>query len=160
MIRIASRFGHGVVGGIAELFDTSTVVKRYALETGTPWVQTLADSAAGHFLFVARITDVEMTAAIARRRRLSSLTAAQAGQALAAFRQDFAQQYRIVEITISLMQEASRLADSHVLRAYDAVQLAAALEIHAADSSLTLLSADAELNAAALAEGLAVDDPK
>ena len=64
-----------------------------------------------------------------------------------------------MEITIPLMQDASRLADSHVLRAYDAVQFAAALEIHAADPSLTLLSADAELNAAALAKGLTVDDP-
>ena len=143
----------------AYFLDTSTVVKRYVQETGTLWVQTLADPAAGHFLFVARITDVEMTAAIARRRRLGSLSPAEAGRALAAFRQDFAQQYRIVETTIPLMQDESRLADSHVLRAYDAVQLAAALEIHAADPSLTLLSADAELNAAALAKGLTVDDP-
>jgi uncharacterized protein len=143
----------------AYFLDTSTAVKRYVLETGTPWVQALTDQTAGHFLFVARIIDVEMTAAIARRRRLGSVTPAEAGQALIAFRQDFAQQYRIVEITVPLLQQASQLAERHVLRAYDAVQLAAALEIHAADPSLTLLSADAELNAAALAEGLSVDDP-
>jgi uncharacterized protein len=128
-------------------------------ETGTIWVQDLADLAAGHFLYVARITDVEMTAAIARRRRLGSLSPAQSGHALNAFRQDFAQRYRIVEITIPLIQEASRLADSHVLRAYDAVQLAPALDIHRLDPSLTLLSADAELNTTAIAEGLTVDDP-
>jgi hypothetical protein len=29
----------------AYFLDTSTVVKRYVLETGTPWVQTLADPA-------------------------------------------------------------------------------------------------------------------
>ena len=143
----------------AYFLDTSTVVKRYVQETGTPWVQTLADTAAGHFLFVARITDVEMTAAIARRRRLGSLSPAQAGRALIAFRQDFAQQYRIVEMTIPLLQQGSQLADRHVLRAYDAVQLAAALDIHRLDPSLTLLSADAELNAAAMVEGLSVDDP-
>jgi len=51
------------------------------------------------------------------------------------------------------------LVRRHGLRGYDAVQLAAVLEIHATDPSLTLLSADAELNAAALAEGLTVDDP-
>jgi hypothetical protein len=39
------------------------------------------------------------------------------------------------------------------------VQLSAALEIHANDPSLTLLSADVELNSAAMAEGLTVDDP-
>jgi uncharacterized protein len=143
----------------AYFLDTSTVVKRYVLEIGTPWVQALADTAAGHFLFVARITEVEMTAAIARRRRLGSLSPLQAGQALAAFRQDFARQYRIVEVTIPLIQDASRLADLHVLRAYDAVQLAATLHIHRLDPSLTLVSADAELNTAALAEGLTVDDP-
>jgi predicted nucleic acid-binding protein len=139
--------------------DTSTVVKRYVLETGTAWVQALTNPANAHFLFVARITDVETTAAIARRRRLGSLTPAQAGRALAAFRQDIAQQYRIVEIAGPLLQRASHLADRHVLRAYDAVQLAAALEIHAAEPSLRLISADIELNAAAVAEGMAVDDP-
>jgi predicted nucleic acid-binding protein len=143
----------------AYFLDTSTAVKRYVLEAGTPWVQSLTDQAAGHFLFVARIIDVEMTAAIARRRRLGSLSPAEAAQALIAFRQDFAQQYRIVEIAVPLLQQASQLAERHVLRAYDAVQLAAALEIHAADPSVTLLSADVELNTAALAEGLAVDDP-
>jgi predicted nucleic acid-binding protein len=143
----------------AYFLDTSTAVKRYVLETGTPWVQTLADPAAGHFLYVARIIDVEMTAAVARRRRLGSISPAEAGRALAAFRQDFAQQYRIVELAIPLLQQASQLADRHGLRAYDAVQLAAAHEIHAADPSLTLLSSDAELNAAATAEGLTVDDP-
>jgi hypothetical protein len=45
------------------------------------------------------------------------------------------------------------------LRGYDAVQLAAALEVHSHAPSLTLLSADAGLNAAGAAEGLAVDDP-
>ena len=138
----------------AYFLDTSTVVKRYVQETGTAWVQALADPASGHFLYVARITDVEMTAAIARRRRLGNLSPVQATLAMHAFRQDFAQQYRIVELTIPLLQRASELADRHVLRAYDAVQLATALDL-----SITLLSADTELNTAALVEGLLVDDP-
>jgi uncharacterized protein len=141
----------------ADFLDTSTAVKRYVQEIGTPWVQAVTDPAAGHFLFVARIIDVAMTAALARRRRLASLSPAEAGRALIAFRQNFAQQYRIVEIAIPILQQASQLADRHVLRAYDAVQLSAALEIHAADPSLTLLSSDVELNAAAAAEGVTVD---
>jgi hypothetical protein len=56
------------------------------------------------------------------------------------------------------------LARSHGLRAYDAVQLATALDIHrehrqASLAPITLVSADQELNAAAATEGLAVDDP-
>jgi uncharacterized protein len=53
---------------------------------------------------------------------------------------------------------------THNLRAYDAVQLAAVLEVNddrvaVGLSSVTLISADTALNAAAAAEGLAVDDP-
>ena len=56
------------------------------------------------------------------------------------------------------------LAETHAIRGYDAVQLAAALEVHAFCLALgmpapTLISADVDLNAAATAEGLAVDDP-
>lgn len=56
------------------------------------------------------------------------------------------------------------LAQAHGLRAYDAVQLAAVL--HATEQRtargsvpLVLVSSDNELNDAARAEGLAVDDP-
>ena len=57
-----------------------------------------------------------------------------------------------------------QLANAHALRAYDAVQLAAALELEArwqaaGMGSITLVSADQDLNAAATAEGLIVEDP-
>ena len=57
-----------------------------------------------------------------------------------------------------------RLGNAHALRAYDAVQLAVALEVnrsHQADgfAPVTLISADQALNDAATAEGLTVDDP-
>ena len=51
-----------------------------------------------------------------------------------------------------------------MLRAYDAVQLATVLEVHNERtalglSPLTLLSADTDLNDAAIAESLIVDNP-
>ena len=51
------------------------------------------------------------------------------------------------------------------IRAYDAVQFAAALEINqkeqdAGFAPVTLISADQALNDAATAEGLTVDDPR
>ena len=56
------------------------------------------------------------------------------------------------------------LAEAHSLRGYDAVQLATAVEIHIRGltlglPALTLVSADEELNLAARAEGLVVEDP-
>ncbi|MGA8348957.1 MAG: type II toxin-antitoxin system VapC family toxin [Isosphaeraceae bacterium] len=143
----------------AFFLDTSTVLKRYVQETGTAWVQALAAPTVRHSLFVVRITLAETVAAITRRERGESITPQNAATAVADFQLDFARQYRVVEVSARLVAQAATLARRHALRGYDAVQLAAALEIHATDSSLTLLSADAELNTAATAEGLAVEDP-
>jgi uncharacterized protein len=143
----------------AYFFDTSTVLKRYVQETGTAWVQALAAPTARHSLFVVRITLAETVAAITRRERGRSISPQDAATAVADFQLDFARQYRVVEVSAGLVAQAAFLARNHALRGYDAVQLAAALEIHATDPSLTLLSADIELNTAALAQGLLVDDP-
>ena len=143
----------------AYFLDTSTVVKRYVQESGTAWVQALAAPMVRHSLFVVRITLAETVAAITRRERGGSITPQDAATAVADFQLDFALQYRVVEVSAGLVAQAATLARRHGLRGYDAVQLAAVLEIHATDPSVTLLSADAELNTAALAEGLSVDDP-
>jgi uncharacterized protein len=48
-------------------FDSSALVKRYAHETGTLWVRSLTDPQAGHDIFTAYITGIEVVAAIARK---------------------------------------------------------------------------------------------
>jgi len=63
-----------------------------------------------------------------------------------------------------VVERAMTLARRYPLRGYDALHLAAALEIDnvaqgAGLAPLTFLSADGQLLAAATAEGLAVDDP-
>ena len=143
----------------AYFLDGSAVMKRYVQEIGTVWVRALTASGTGNFFYLARITDVEVTAALARRRGQPGVSVVQAVAALRQFRRDFGQDYRVVEITIALLQRAAQLADTHALRGYDAVQLAVALDVHARDQALVLVSADAELNAAATAEGLRVEDP-
>ena len=140
-------------------FDTSAIVKRYAQEIGTVWVQNQTAPAAGHTHFLARITLPETVAAISRRERGRHITAKDAATALADFRHDFTHQYQIVEISATLLDHAADLARSHALRGYDAVQLAAALAVFGQIPSLTLISADGELNTAATAEGLAVINP-
>jgi uncharacterized protein len=145
-------------------FDSSALAKRYVTETGTAWVQALTDPVAGHSLYVARITLVELVSAIIRRRRNGDLTASAASAALADIRADFATDYQVIEIAAALITRAEALAEQHALRGYDAVQLAAALEVNAAyvaagQPPVILISADLELNAASTAEGLSVDDP-
>jgi hypothetical protein len=53
-------------------FDSSALVKRYINELGSMWVAKTVDLNAGNNIFVADISAVEMTAAIARRTRGTS----------------------------------------------------------------------------------------
>lgn len=148
----------------AYFLDSSALVKRYVIETGTARVRRLTHRQAGHVIFVARITAVEVTAAVARRRKGGKPTPAKASSLLHRFRQHLAGRYAAVAVTPALLDDAMRLANAHSLRAYDAVQLAAALEVQRQRQAtgftpLTLISADKELNDAATAEGLAVENP-
>ena len=122
-------------------------------------MQALAAPSAGHSLIVVRITLAGTVAALTRRECGGSLTPQDATTALADFYLDFARQYIIVEVSVGLVAQAAALARRYAIRGYAAVQLAAVLETHGSDPSLTLLSADRDLSAAATAEGLSADDP-
>jgi predicted nucleic acid-binding protein len=139
--------------------DASAIVNRYILETGTLWMQALTDPAAGNVHCIARISRPETVAAINRRQRGGQIAPADAITALNDFDQDFAQQYLGVAMSDALIDHAAVLARTHGLRGYDAVQLAAALEVWSQIRSTIVISADGDLNAAATAEGMAVDDP-
>jgi uncharacterized protein len=143
--------------------DSSALVKRYVQEVGTPWVRRLTHRGQAHEIYLASITPVELTAAVARRRRGKTLSAPQASSILSRFRKHLAGRYTVLELTPVLLAEAMRLANSHELRAYDAVQLAAVLELKRqwvdAGISVVLVSADQDLNDAAAVEGLTVEDP-
>ena len=107
-------------------FDSSALVKRHVNETGSVWVRSLTRIKAGHTLYIARITAVEITSAITRRQRGRYLSTAQAGAILGHFRRHLTHRYAILEMAPSLLADAMLLARAHGLRAYDAVQLAAA----------------------------------
>lgn len=145
-------------------FDSSGVVKRYVSETGTAWVINLVDPTTDNRIYVSRITGVEVVSAITRQGRSGSFPATDAANAIAQFRADFINEYRIVEISAALINRAMALAETHALRGYDAVQLAAAIEVNVRRlalglPALTLISADTALNVVAVAEGLPVDNP-
>lgn len=145
-------------------FDSSALVKRYAQETGSEWILALTEPAAGHSLYIARITAVEVVSALTRRQRGGSVSETDASTAMAAFRYDLSHQYRVIEITPTIITQAMQLAETHGLRGYDAVQLAAALIVQKMRETLglpalELVSADGDLNNAAATEDLTVDNP-
>ncbi|MDK2409098.1 MULTISPECIES: type II toxin-antitoxin system VapC family toxin [Aphanizomenonaceae] len=77
---------------------------------------------------------------------------------------DIESEYQVIEITDSIINSGMRLAEKYCLRGYDAVQLAAAESINTlciANSlpQLTFVSADKELNIAAVSAGLLVENP-
>ena len=144
--------------------DSSALVKCYVQEQGSAWMRTLLDPTAGHHLYLASITSVEVIAAVTRRLRRGDIAAPDGAAAVAQFRQDITQRYRLIDLTAPLVARAMTVAETHGLRGYDAVQLATAVEIHVRGltlglPALTLVSADGELNTAAQVEGLNVEDP-
>jgi uncharacterized protein len=144
--------------------DTSALIKRHVHERGNVWVRSMTRAKTTHTLYIASITAVEVFSAITRRQRGRSLSAAQAAAILGHFRRHLKQRYLVLEITPTLLASAMLAARTHGLRAYDAVQLASALEVNRIYQTeglgpLTLVSADQELNDAAVAERLSVEDP-
>ena len=65
--------------------DSSALVKRYVQEVGTPWVRGLTRHSPSTSICIARITAVEVTSAVARRRKGKTLTPAKASSILHAF---------------------------------------------------------------------------
>lgn len=142
--------------------DSSAVVKRYATEPGTAWIQGLTDPAAGNRIYLVRLTAVEVVSALVRKT--PPLSPPILAAAIANFRQDYSMQYQRLVVSDNVIHLAMGFAQTHQLRGADAVQLASAVELTAAITSTglpapTFISADTSLNAAARAEGLTVDDP-
>jgi hypothetical protein len=127
---------------------------------GSQLVRSLTHRRTGNQILLASITVVEVTSAVARRRGGRTITAAQASSFLSQFRKHVTGRYTILELTPAVLTDAATLANRHELRAYDAVQLAAALKLNGiSQGGIVLASSDRELDAAAQAEGLTVEDP-
>lgn len=148
----------------AYFFDSSSLVKRFANEEGTLRVINLFRRVPPTANYVARITFVEVCTSIARKVRDGEINAGSEGKTFKRIRRLFDYGVEIVDISPSLIDYAADLGRKHFLRAYDAVQLAAALEISyertdAGLSELIFVCADNSLNNAASAEGLTVENP-
>jgi predicted nucleic acid-binding protein len=105
---------------------------------------------------------VEVTAALVRRAKQSAGLTRDLASMLAALDDDIHRDFRVVEFSEPLIARAVDLVRAHGLRAADAIQLASAL-VSRPDpppvEGFYLVSADDELNAAAIAEGLQVENP-
>jgi uncharacterized protein len=146
------------------LIDSSALVKRYISEIGSVWVLDLFKPNVNNEVFIAAITGVEIIAAITRRSRGGSISIADANLIRNQFKTDLQQDYQIVEITENIINSGMVLAETYGLRGYDAIQLAAGRAVNSLCIAnglppLIFVSADNELNAAAIGEGLMIENP-
>jgi uncharacterized protein len=144
--------------------DSSALVKRYIEETGSTWVLGLLDPAKDNEIFIAAITGVEIIAAITRRSRNENINTDDATMVRDRFRNDLQKDYQIVEITEKIINSGMAIAEKRGLRGYDAVQLAAGCAVNTVCIAnglppIIFVSADNELNLAASAEGLLIENP-
>lgn len=147
----------------AYYFDSSGIAKRYATETGSGWVRSIAAQVESTSI-IAEIGTVEVAAAFAKMQRSGRITIAERDRYLRLFLRDAARQYQVVPLNSGIIRAAIDLTQRHKLRGYDAVQLATALAINVELVQkelppLTFVSADEDLVAAAQAEGLPVENP-
>lgn len=141
--------------------DTSALVKLYVREPGTEAIFRFLDTAAGTEIIISALAAVEFTAALKAKERLGILKSAAEAEIWGRFQEHLGWQYIQQAVTDPVLQRAAALARRHVLRAYDAVQLASA-QIAAQSRSgdpLEFVCSDRQLLAAAAAEGLACHDP-
>lgn len=135
--------------------DTSALVKLYVEEAGTSAVVTRV----GHADAVATvlITYAEARAALARHRREGGITGPELRRAVRELEREWPT-YNVVDLSDALVHAAGALAERHALRGYDAVQLAAALELRAVGGEVEFCAFDDRLNRAARRERLPISD--
>ena len=140
--------------------DSSSAVKIYLLhagvsETGAETVRGQVEGA--ELVATSRISYVEILSGLAKARRESRIRRQdQYQQVVLAFQRDWAS-YVKVAVNTRLIRAAGDLVQRYALRAYDAVQLAAALELQREiPTDFRFSSFDKDLNDAASAEGLAI----
>ena len=102
--------------------DSSALVKRHVQETGTSWVRGITRRSPSTVIYIARITAVEVTCAVAHRRKGKTLTSPCASSIPRRFRQHLAGRYAVAEVTAAMLDDAMRLGIKHALRAYLSVR--------------------------------------
>ena len=152
----------------AYYFDSSAMVKHYISEQGSTWVSLLieakTDGKPQNLIAIAEIGEVEVAAALAKRRRMEEISTVQQRIGLATFLRDCARRYHVLQIDSMIIKLAIDLTQRRPLRGYDAVHLAVALILNRALIEnklppLTFISADGVLCVAAQEEGLLAENP-
>lgn len=145
--------------------DTSALIKKYVVETGSTWVQKLIS---GNSIAVSAFALVEVASALGRQTREGNLTDGQRDAVFGELLADLPS-YIVVRPSQPVLDEAARLAMAVpvplALRAADALQLASARRCfqrwrRSGHGIGRFVCADRALVGAARWAGLSVDNPE
>lgn len=132
-------------------FDTSAVVPLLVAEAGSARSSLLWDGA--DRVVSVRLVYPECRAALAQAHRLGRVTTRQLRVAVTEFDSRY-EELDLIDIDDSLARRAGDLAESHGLRGYNAVHLAAADRV--LDPDLVVVAGDGALLDAATSEGMTI----
>ena len=135
--------------------DTSALVKLYVEEAGSSGVVTLVERAEA--VATVLITYAEARAAFARHQREGGISRAELRRAVRELDREW-RTFNVIALSDSIVHSAGTLAERHALRGYDAVQLAAALELRAGGGPVEFCAFDDRLHRAARRERFVVSD--
>jgi uncharacterized protein len=132
--------------------DTSALVKLYAEEAGSDLVrQAIADS---NLIATSHVAYVETRSAFARKRRSGEMTRDALHRCKREFEQDWRRLHRLPPDEM-MIRKAGDLAETHALRALDAIHLASASSLQdLLHVAVTFACFDSVLNGVAEARGL------
>jgi uncharacterized protein len=134
--------------------DASALVKRYVVERGSQ--ETIALTGECEMTATSIVSRAEVAAALAKAARTGLVTHDIARSAHRSFAGDWQDLVR-VPVTEALVERAETLAWEHVLRGYDAVQLASALAWQeSAGTDIVVATFDLQLWKAAREVGMKV----
>jgi predicted nucleic acid-binding protein len=136
--------------------DSSAVVKLYVDEESSDAVRGWPDP-----VVVAAVTEVEVCSALWRKQRLAQKAAGDTRLVVESFRRDLGAfegsvPLLPVVLTPAILDRATALVARHPLRAYDAIQLATAMEVREVVPVREFLAFDRTLCSAAAGEGFDV----
>ena len=131
--------------------DSSAIVASYFYEPHTATVSQATFQATQEW--VSLIAYVETRAAFAQLKHQKRLVGKLYYQALEQFEEDW-QTFEYYDVSEEMVQVAAYLAETYLLKGYDAMHLSSALALQKTYKDIVFLSYDVRLNRAASSAGL------
>lgn len=146
---------------MATLFlDSNIIIKYYFTEPGSHWVRGFINDAENACL-ISEISIPEVAAALSQLQRHKRVGNAFVNATFERFHEDMRLGLFLrYHLNSSILEHAATLALMHLIKGYDAVQVASAVSAqHSLALNLTFVSGDKQALVAAGGAGLLIDDP-